>query len=533
MLDLRAAGAVLVAAGGSWMLRNWRDSTSMSGSSSSEQRHLTSRCGVPRYSLAPGLEISRMLVGLWQVADLEREGGAGLDQEAALTALQAHRDAGLDCFDMADHYGSAECLMSKLSGVTAFTKWVPTPGPHHATAEAVDAAVQTSLQRMGSASLALLQLHTWDYLDGPGSWLTQLRLLEQHPQVDNVALCNFDTAHARIAIASGVKVVANQVSFSLLDRRAGGAMSALCSESQMRLLAFGVLAGGLLTDRYLDRGDLSEKELAASWSLSKYRRYIECCGGWPLLQQLLKVLRTVADRHVVNGVQVSIANVATRWVLEQPMVASAIVGVRLGHAQHIDDNKRAFMFVLSNEDHAQIDGALQQLKPLPGDCGDEYRQEPYLTASGDLSHHLSAIPNAFKATELPGHTEAFPRLAVDSGTCWESIAGFSRAVRTGNRVCVSGTTATDANGNVVGGSDPAAQATFAIDLVEASLKAVGAKLTDTIRTRIFVKRLSDWEAVARVHGQRFDARRPANTLVQAALVGDEYLVEVECEAEVA
>ena len=112
MLDLRAAGAALVAAGASWMLRNWRDSSTMS--SSSEQRHLTSRCGVPRYALAPGLEISRMLVGLWQgtatpysvllqliyvclniVADLEREGGAGLDQKSALTALEAHRDAGL------------------------------------------------------------------------------------------------------------------------------------------------------------------------------------------------------------------------------------------------------------------------------------------------------------------------------------------------------------------------------------------------------------------------------------------------------
>ena len=93
------------------------------------------------------------------------------------------------------------------------------------------------------------QLCVKDYLDGPGSWLTQLRLLQQHPQVDNVALCNFDTAHARIAIASGVQVVANQVSFSLLDRRAAGPMSGLCGESQMRLLAFGVLAGGLLTDR--------------------------------------------------------------------------------------------------------------------------------------------------------------------------------------------------------------------------------------------------------------------------------------------
>jgi enamine deaminase RidA (YjgF/YER057c/UK114 family) len=121
------------------------------------------------------------------------------------------------------------------------------------------------------------------------------------------------------------------------------------------------------------------------------------------------------------------------------------------------------------------------------------------------------------------------RAAVDSGTAWEALAGYARAVRVGDRILVSGTTATGPEGAVAPG-DVAAQATFILDKIERAIEALGGRLRDVVRTRVYVRRLEDWEAVARVHGVRFGAVRPANTLVQAGLVGDPYLVEIEAEA---
>ncbi|HEU5097764.1 MAG TPA: RidA family protein [Roseiflexaceae bacterium] len=121
------------------------------------------------------------------------------------------------------------------------------------------------------------------------------------------------------------------------------------------------------------------------------------------------------------------------------------------------------------------------------------------------------------------------RASVDTDTHWERLAGYARAVRVGDRILVSGTTATGPDG-VVGAGDPAAQARYIIDKIEAAIVQLGGSLRDVVRTRVYVRNLADWEPVARVHGERFDGIRPANTLVQAALVGEEYLVEIEAEA---
>lgn len=123
------------------------------------------------------------------------------------------------------------------------------------------------------------------------------------------------------------------------------------------------------------------------------------------------------------------------------------------------------------------------------------------------------------------------RSSVSSGTVWEELAGYARAVRVGERILVSGTTATGPDG-LVGGSDPAAQTRFILDKIEKALNQLGGTLQDVVRTRIYLRNVADWEPVARVHGERFGQIRPVNTLVQAQLVGDEYLVEIEAEAVV-
>ena len=96
---------------------------------------------------------------------------------------------------------------------------------------------------------------------------------------------------------------------------------------------------------------------------------------------------------------------------------------------------------------------------------------------------------------------------------------------------VSGTTATHGH-RAIGGADPAAQAHFIIDKIEGSLRSLGARLEDVVRTRVYVRHQKDWEAVARAHGERFGRIQPANTLIVATMIGDDYLVEMEAEAEV-
>jgi enamine deaminase RidA (YjgF/YER057c/UK114 family) len=121
------------------------------------------------------------------------------------------------------------------------------------------------------------------------------------------------------------------------------------------------------------------------------------------------------------------------------------------------------------------------------------------------------------------------RRSVDTGTQWERLAGYARAVRCGPLICVSGTTATADDGSVVG-VDAAEQARFVLAKIERALVQLGAALEDVVRTRIYVRDIADWEPVARVHGEVFGAIRPANTLVAAELVGDAYLVEIEADA---
>ena len=484
-----------------------------------------------RTLLAPGLEISRIVSGLWQVADIEREGGP-IDPDKGAEALAAYAEAGFDTFDMADHYGSAEILTGRLTSriaagtlpklaPRAFTKWCPAPGPM--TPDVVRAGIRTSLERMETSCIDLMQFHWWMY-EHPGylDALAEMAKMREEGHFRHIGLTNFNADHLHMLLAHGVPVVSNQVSFSLLDRRAAGDLSAVCNRHGVRLLAYGTLGGGFLSDKWVGKPEPTAADIA-DWSKSKYKRFIDQIGGWPALQAILQAAAAIGRKHGV-----SVANVATRWVLEQPAVAAVIVGARLGEREHRSDNLQLFAFSLDAEDHDRLNAAFAQTKNPPGDCGDEYRKPPFLTASGDLSHHLDGFPKIYAATPVAGRRDT---LRVDTGSIWEPLAGYSRAVRVGNQITVSGTTATHGAGMVVAPGDAAAQTTYVLDKIAASLVALGGRLEDVVRTRVFLTHVDDWEGVARVHGHVFGEIRPANTMLEISrLIGEGYRVEIEADA---
>src|SRR6056297_1110221 len=236
-----------------------------------------------RTKLGETLEISKVLTGLWQVADIEKDGNA-IDPETGADALEAYLRAGFDTFDMADHYGSAEIIAGRLlaragaigARPVICTKWCPTPGPM--TADVVRAGVADRLERLGADRVDLLQFHWWSF-DHPG-WLDALHemtKLREEGLIGEIGVTNFDAAHLNLALADGIPVVTNQVPFSLIDRRAAGPLLHVASRWGVHLLAYGTLAGGFLSDRWAGAAAPCD---VRDWSKMKYRRFIEAAGGW-------------------------------------------------------------------------------------------------------------------------------------------------------------------------------------------------------------------------------------------------------------
>ena len=390
------------------------------------------------------------------------------------------------------------------------------------TADIVRRGVQERLDRLGLEKVDLLQFHWWTF-EHP-AWLDALHemaRLKEEGLIGAIGVTNFDAAHLRVALSDGVPIATNQVSFSLIDRRAAGDLSALCREKSVRLLAYGTLCGGFLSDKWLGK---AEPDTIADWSRSKYKRFIDVAGRWQAFQGILAAAAEIGRKHGV-----SISNVATRWVLEHEAVAAAIIGARLGESEHRADNLKLFGFALDAEDRARLGEAFAATKPIPGDCGDEYRRPPYLTASGDLSHHLDAIPRF----TLPRRCRVDPAgcafLRAASGSLSPATAAPSGSrTRSACQARPPRMAATAASRLAIRARRPPTSSTRSR---RRSQHSAGGWRTWSVPASI-CRDAAKWEPVSRAHGRVFGEIMPANTMVQAGdLIGD-YEVEIEAEAVV-
>lgn len=324
---------------------------------------------IPRLALAPDYSISRLVKGGWHLA-----GGHGeIDASQATRDMARFVEAGITTFDCADIYTGVEELIGRFRRehpalarqVRVHTKFVPDlDALAQVDARYVEEIIDRSLRRLGQERLDLVQFHWWDYALGDMAQAAlHLDAMRREGKIAQLGVTNCDVAHLTAILDAGVPVVVHQVQCSLLDRRALGAMRALCEARGVRLLAYGALAGGFLHERWLGRP--APAEPLENRSLVKYRLIIEEWGGWEPLQALLRALHGVAARH-----QTTIGAVAVRWVLEQPQVASAIVGAR--HAGHLPATLAALDVWLDEADRSAIEGALPA---GGGPVGDVYALE--------------------------------------------------------------------------------------------------------------------------------------------------------------
>lgn len=328
--------------------------------------------------LTSDLKICRVLNGMWQVS-----GSHGrIPASRAVESMFDYVEAGFTTWDLADHYGPAEDFMgafrqkladrqgkAALERIQALTKWVPRPSGM--TRNLVEQNIDIARQRMGVDTLDLLQFHWWDYRDR--NYIDALKHmvdLKAAGKLRHVGLTNFDTNHMTQILDCGIPIVSNQVQFSLIDRRPLTKLAQRCQALGVHLLAYGSLCGGLLSEKFLGQPEPRTWDLNTA-SLRKYKNMLDAWGSWALFQDLLRELEAIATKH-----EVSIANVAVRYVLDQPAVAGVIVGARLGVSQHIEDNAKVFGLSLDADDYGRIESVQHKsndLYELIGDCGDEYR----------------------------------------------------------------------------------------------------------------------------------------------------------------
>jgi aryl-alcohol dehydrogenase-like predicted oxidoreductase len=323
---------------------------------------------VETVELRPGHRISRVIKGGWQLAG---DHGA-VDPNAAIRDMEAFLDAGVTTFDCADIYRGVEEMIGGFisdlrrrrgaevaNRVVIHTKLVPDLDRlADLRPEEVERIIDRSLSRLNVERLHLVQFFWWDLSVGdPIKSLDVLKRCQEKGKIGNLGVNNWDVSDIAGFVDAGFDIATAQVQYSVLDRRPSRALAGWGQGKNMRLLCYGTLAGGFLTEDWL--GEPDPGFLFANRSLVKYRLIIDEFGSWDRFQELLTVLKKVGDRH---GAPLSA--IATRWVLDQPQVAAAIVGAR--YKRHLPKTLRVFDLALDNDDRANIDAVIESAKGPDG-----------------------------------------------------------------------------------------------------------------------------------------------------------------------
>lgn len=323
----------------------------------------------PRQQIEPAYSCARIINGCWQLST--GHGGNQLDPRALKQRFAQLVEAGFTTFDCADIYTGVERLMGDFfagyahSGlVQVHTKYVP---DLHSLAQLnsrdTERIVHRSLRRLGRERLDLVQFHWWDF-DIPGyiEAFGTLEGLREAGKIAHLGVTNFDVKHLSELVDAGMKIRTIQAQYSLLDRRVERAMQSYCRAQGILILAYGVLAGGLLA-RAATAGGLSEDNR----SLAKYRLLAEEVGGVQAFESLNSVLTEVARKH-----QCTLSMAAAAWVLQRPAVGALILGV--GNRLHIEENLSLTGLILDDSDLQKITQALERIGIPPGDVFELERQ---------------------------------------------------------------------------------------------------------------------------------------------------------------
>ncbi len=325
---------------------------------------------IERIELAPEYRISRLLKGGWHLSSGHN---ASVERRQAIDDMAAFVEAGFTSFDCADHYLGVEQMIGDFrrvypelgDKVQVHTKYVPDLD-QLASLKPADtvAIVERSMRRLGVECLDLVQFFWWDStIPGAAATLSVLGDLRKAGKIRHLGVTNFGVAQLAPLVESGVPILVHQLQYSLVDRRVENGMLDYCGKNGIRILTYGHLLGGFMSETWL--GQPEPGEPYANRSHRKYKLIIEDFGGWALFQELLAALIKVGRRYGVGP-----GEVALRWTLDQALVAGCIVGAT--STRYLKRNTEVFGFRLSQQDLLEIDAICER---RIGPSGDIYALE--------------------------------------------------------------------------------------------------------------------------------------------------------------
>ena len=331
---------------------------------------------IERIQLTADYSIPKVINGGWQLA-AGHALGQPLDMKDAENAFETLLDRGFDTFDCADIYTGVEDFYGRiiaarraagLSIPQIHTKFVPDlKDLEHVDRAYVERIITRSIKRLKLERLDMVQFHWWDYnVPGMVDVAGELVRLQEKGLIRCISTTNFNTENLKKLIDAGIPVVTNQGQYSLLDRRPEKAMVDLCAKTGVKLICYGTVAGGFLTEKWFGaaKPDLTALE---NRSLVKYLLVIEDTLGWDGCQELLRKLKALSDE---TGL--SIPALASLYIMGKPQVAAAVVGTR--SSKHVADTTTMIGREFPAEARSDIDAFLSESPMIEGDPFDIERE---------------------------------------------------------------------------------------------------------------------------------------------------------------